>query len=193
MSQSTNILKLISETLEKNIKDELLVEYPSRAYDGRLKPISGKYPTPRSNKISSGRLYNGVYVDFENNPQGQTQVKIGFQNAPEWRWVNDGRRGKVQNPALKYPPLASIDRWLVQKPGLGLGIRDARGRFQPRKSIRYLVQRSIGEYGIYPTKFIEKALEKSMDYLITNFGLYAAGLLQEFIQNNIIITTAPKQ
>lgn len=115
MSQSTSYLELIAEILKDDIQSELLKIRPSRGFDGQRKPVSGKYPTPLNNRVDTGRLYNSVTVDYVNDPQGQTRLRLSFPNAPEWRFVDQGRRGKKQNPALKYPPLKNNNRMDLPK------------------------------------------------------------------------------
>ena len=187
MSQSTNYLELIAEILKDDIQSELLKIRPSRGFDGQRKPVSGKYPTPLNNRVDTGRLYNSVTVDYVNDPQGQTRLRLSFPNAPEWRFVNDGRRGKKQNPALRYPPLRAITEWTYRR-GLSQ-FRDSRGRFITNQSRAFMVQRSIGEYGIYPTKFIDEGFKKAQERIVYYLGLYGRTILEDFIQKKIIIQT----
>jgi hypothetical protein len=197
MSQSTNYLELISEILKDDIQSELMKIRPSRGFDGQRKPVSGRYPTPLNNRIDTGRLYNSVTVDFVEDPQGQTRLRLSFPNAPEWRFVNYGRRGKKQNPALKYPPLDTITEWTIRR-GLPQ-FRDSKGRYMRNKSTRelflsraFMVQRSIGQYGIYPTKFIDEGFKKSQERIVYYLGLYGRAILEDFIQKKIIIQTNPR-
>lgn len=57
----------------------------------------------------------------------------------------------------KMPPRGILDRWVV---GKGLrGSRDKKGRFIKRKSMVYLIQRSIFERGIKTTPFFTNAFD----------------------------------
>jgi hypothetical protein len=185
MEDELVIQQNISKLLTNAIKAEFLVAYPSRAYDGSFKPKGGG-PTPVSNRKYTGRLYDSVTVDFV-DVQDQLRLQVSFPNAPEWYWVDEGRKGKQQDVSLKYPPLSSIDRWVVAKPGINLAVRDKQGRFIERKSLVYLIQRSIGQYGYYGIKFIDKAIKKTERILEEQFGEYARAYFTNFINENIIV------
>jgi hypothetical protein len=175
----------IQDLLKNAIKAELLQQRPSRAYDGRPKPVKGG-STPYSNRNYSGRLLESVTVEFV-EIDGNLRLQVSFPNAPEWYWVNYGRQGKQQNPSLKYPPLAAIDRWVVAKPGINLQVRDAQGRFIERKSLVYLIQRSIGQYGYYGIRFIDQAIRKTERNLEQQFGEWAREYFTNIINEKILV------
>lgn len=69
----------------------------------------------------------------------------------------------------KMPPPSALDKWTVRK---GIAPRDDKGRFMPRKTLQFLIARSIYRDGIKPSLFytepyhkylknISKRLEKS--------------------------------
>ena len=68
--------------------------------------------------------------------------------------------GKVISSPYKYttkqPPTGIIDKWVVRK-GLK-GSRDKEGRFIKRKSMVFLIARSIKIKGIKSTSFFQKPL-----------------------------------
>lgn len=175
----------IKTLLTSAIKAELLIARPSKAYDGTPKPVKGG-ATPYSNRKYTGRLINSVDVEFV-EVDGTIRLQVSFPDAPEWYWVNYGRQGKQQNPALKYPPLNAIDRWVVAKPGINLAVRDRQGRFIERKSLVYLIQRSIGEYGYYGIRFIDQAIRKTERKLEEDFGEYARVYLSNIINEKILV------
>ena len=185
MSQSTQYLELIAEILKDDIQSELMKQRPSRTYDGRRKPVSGKYPTPMSNRLNTGRLYNSVTVDYVEDPKGQTRLRLTFPNAPEWRYVQYGR--KPQASRTGYPPLRAITEWTYQR-GLSQ-FRDSRGRFMSNETRAVLIRNSIGKYGIYPTKFIDEGFNKARERIVYYLGLYGRTILEDFIQKKIIIQT----
>jgi hypothetical protein len=190
MSQSTNYLELISEILKDDIQSELMKQRPSRGFDGRRKPINGRYPTPINNRVNTGRLYNSVTVDFVEDQQGQTRLRLSFPNAPEWKFVDAGRRGTEQNEALRYPPLKKILEWSTQR-GINQ-YRDKQGKFVSNLQRAFMIRASIGKYGIYPTNFIQEGFKKSEERIVYYLGLYGKAILEDFIQKKIIIQTNPR-
>jgi hypothetical protein len=181
MAESSSYLELISELLTNNIKAELSKLRPSRAFDGRKKPVGGGFGSI-SNRIATGDLYESVEVKF--NEQSD-KVRIELTMAPEWRYVNYGRRGKQQSLAVKYPPLSAIENWAAVK-GIGQ-FRDKKGRFISNDTRNFLLQRSIGEYGIFPTRFVEEGFNKTRESIEFYLGEYGKAFLEELIQNKIII------
>lgn len=81
---------------------------------------------------------------YKNNPN-----KTGVQRAP----------GSPYSFKTKMPPTNALDKWATRKGGLD-GIRDAKGRFVPRKSLIFAIQKSIFHQGLYPTYFMTKAYNK---------------------------------
>jgi len=59
----------------------------------------------------------------------------------------------------------SIDRWMVKKNVFNKSIRDKKGRFIPRKSLAYLITRSIYSKGIRASMFFTKPFEKAYENL----------------------------
>lgn len=186
MEDEAVIKNNITSLLTNAIKAELLISRPARAYNGQPKPVRGTGPTPYSNRRYTGRLYNSVEVEFV-EVEGQIKLQVSFPDAPEWYWVNYGRQGKRDNPANKYPPLSAIDRWVVAKPGINLAVRDTQGRFIERKSLVYLIQRSIGEYGYFGIRFIDQAIRKTERKLQEDFGELVAAYFTNIINENILV------
>lgn len=182
MAESSSYLELISELLTNNIKSELSKLRPSRAFDGKKKPVNGGYFGAISNRIATGDLYESVDVSYDESGQ---YVRIVLTMAPEWKYVNNGRRGKQQSQAVKYPPLSAIENWAAIK-GVGQ-FRDKKGRFVSNDTRNFLLQRSIGEYGIFPTRFVEEGFNKTRDEIQFYLGEYGKAFLEELIQNKIII------
>jgi hypothetical protein len=101
-------------------------------------------------------------VTFLSEPYGKFQdqgvqgadpskIKGGFQKAPEspFKFGSGTGSGSLRG---------GIDRWVVRK-GLD-GVRDAEGRFISRKSMVYLISRSIYFTGLRPTLFFTQPFEK---------------------------------
>ena len=72
-------------------------------------------------------------------------------------------KGKNESSPYSYkkskghsqPPSSALDKWIVKK---GIAPRDKGGRFISRKSISYLIARSIGKNGIKGLSFFQKPL-----------------------------------
>tara|TARA_R110000737_G_scaffold339019_1_gene360566 strand:+ start:172 stop:690 length:519 start_codon:yes stop_codon:yes gene_type:complete len=57
----------------------------------------------------------------------------------------------------KMPPPSSLDKWTIRK---GIAPRDDKGRFMPRKTLQFLIARSIFKNGIKPSLFYTKPYHK---------------------------------
>lgn len=122
------------------------------------------------------------------------QVKDGrldlrFLGAPYARIVDEGIRGskssaKAPKSSFKYtnkqPPSGVIDKWVVRK-GLK-STRDKKGRFVKRKSLVYLIARSIKMFGIKPTNFFTDAVNQGLKRLPRDFANAYARDAQAFIR-----------
>lgn len=183
------IKNLITELLKGSIQNELRKIRPSRAYDGRPKPISGSGFTKLSDRINKGTLYNSIDVFFQTDMEdGDIELIVDFGVAEYGYWVDNGRRGKLQG--AKYPPLAVIQQWARQRK-VGQ-FRDKKGRFISNKSRDFLLQRSIGEYGIYKTDFVNKGVDRVLDNVIYYLGVYAQEFLTKLLEDKkVILRTGP--
>ena len=181
------ILKAIQSTLVNAVQKELLIKRVSRGYDGQVKPVSGKAAPSYNNRLYTGRLFRSTNVEFETDDEtGELKLVLSFPNAPEWMVVNAGRRGKRQNASLKYPKLETILTWVNTRSGVS-SYRNADGSLMSKKSQAFLIQRSIGEYGIYPTRFVQEAFAKTEQKLRRDIGEYAAEFFRNLINRKIII------
>jgi hypothetical protein len=111
----------------------------------------------------------GVFVD---KGVSGTKVKRSYLD----------RDGKTKSSPFKYtnkqPPSRIIDKWIVRK---GIAPRDEKGRFMPRKSISFLIARSIKSKGIQGISFFQKPMMLGMKTFSKKFGKAIA----EDIINNI--------
>ncbi len=92
-----------------------------------------------------------------------------------WQFVDEGVKGvggfkgsgraRGQGSPFKFsnkmPPRRAIDKWIVTKP-LKAG-RDERGRFVSRKSLAFLIQRSIFQRGLERTQFFSRPFTEQLD------------------------------
>jgi hypothetical protein len=96
---------------------------------------------------------------------------------------------KKYNTDFKYtnkmPPAKAFDKWIVRK---GLAPRD-KGKFKSRKSLSFLIARSVYFNGIKPSLFFTKPFEAAVkrlpEQLVEAFGIDAIKLFNT--------TTFPKQ
>ena len=123
-------------------------------------------------KNASGDLSSslGYYLNVK-----EGVVELRFLGAPYADLVDKGVRGskssaKAPNSPYSYttkqPPSNIIDKWVVRK-GLS-GARNDKGQFIKRKSLVFLIARSIKLYGVKPSNFFSDALNEGMRTLPKN-------------------------
>ena len=99
------------------------------------------------------QFYMSSYGQFVDKGVSGTQKKRTFKNY----------KGKVIKSPYSYknskghsqPPSKALDGWAVKK---GIAPRDAKGRFMKRKTLTFLIARSIGRKGIQGISFFQKPL-----------------------------------
>lgn len=103
----------------------------------------------------------------------------GKQKAPNSRYKFGSGRGQ------KGGLTKSLDKWIVRK---GIAPRDVQGKFMSRKTLKYLMARSIYLTGIKPTFFFTKPFEEAYNQLpeelIEKYGLDMENLLLSIIDEN---------
>ena len=115
----------------------------------------------KKKKNSSKSLYNSLDFKYKAVNGG-----IGIQFLmDEYGIYQDkgvsGKKKKYNTPFSykdKMPPSSALDKWSVRK---GIAPRDKSGKFIPRKSINFLIARSIYNKGIKPSLFFTKPFEKA--------------------------------
>lgn len=172
----TPLMLDIAEYLQKEMKRQIAIPRASRTYSGQIKPSNAISP-----RISSGTLERELQVywveDFNEESTKPTLV-VDFGAAYQYaEYVDQGRR-----PG-KYPPLRAIEKWVTQKRGIQ-GIRDSKGRFIKRKSLVYLIRRSIGRYGYGGIFFIDRTIEASLDKITEDLGKAAEEFLIKYLEEN---------
>jgi len=133
----------------------------------------GKYVVQQSRsnltkgkKNVSKRLYDSI--DYE-VLDGAKAVSVVFRMEDYGKYQDLGVSGvkkKYNTPysyTSKMPPTRVFSDWVVRK-GLE-GIRDDKGRFIKRKSLQYLIARSVYMKGIKPSLFFTKPFEKAFERL----------------------------
>jgi len=133
----------------------------------------GKYVVQQSRtnltkgkKNSTKSLYNSLEYDVQ---EMEGLIRMFFKMDDYGEFQDKGVSGvkkKYNTPysyTTKMPPTSSLDKWIVRK-GLK-GIRDEKGRFIKRKSLQYLIARSIYTKGIKPSLFFTKPFNKAFSNL----------------------------
>ena len=127
---------------------------------------------------------DGFTVQFYMSSYGQF-VDKGVSGTQTERTFKD-YKGKVIKTPYSYknskghsqPPSKALDKWVVRK---GIAPRDASGKFMSRKSITFLIARSIGRKGIQGISFFQKPLGLGLK----QFGKDLLGNVKEDIINSI--------
>lgn len=101
----------------------------------------------------------GKFVDKGvqgNNPEAMPSGSLARYNKAPMSPYRFGSGNYSGSGGLR----SAIDKWVVQK-GIP-NVRDEKGRFIKRKSMVYLISRSIWNTGIKPTYFFTKALDSEI-------------------------------
>ena len=84
----------------------------------------------------------------------------------------------------KMPPPSKMDKWIVKK---GIAPRDKNGKFISRKSLQFMIARSIFNNGIKPSLFFTKPFEKAFKNidkdLVKAYKLDIETLIQNSVNN----------
>ena len=120
----------------------------------------------KSKKNVSKKLYNSL--DYNINATNDS-ISVVFEMEDYGKFQDlgvSGKKTKYNTPysyKSKMPPAKAFSQWVVRK-GLD-GVRDKKGRFIKRKSMQYLIARSIYEHGIKPSMFFTKPFNQAFDKL----------------------------
>ena len=138
---------------------------------------------------TSGRLKDSLkgYVKESKN-----SIQISFEMEDYGFYQDRGVKGKKGGKSLdgykytnKMPPPRAFDKWTVRK---GIAPRDKEGRFIKRKSLNFLIARSIFNKGIKPTLFFTRPFEKYFkrlpDEMIEKYGLDMEKLFDQITDEN---------
>lgn len=120
----------------------------------------------RKKKNSTKNLYESI--DYRVN-QFSDSIDLLF-NMEDYGAFQDlgvsGKKRKYNTPysyKSKMPPVKAFDKWLVRKNLKG--VRDKEGKFLPRKSLQYMIARSVFEKGIKPSMFFTRPFQRAFKYL----------------------------
>lgn len=122
------------------------------AYAVKMLADSGKNTSKslsNSLKLEVKETAKGILLTISENEYGE-YVRKGVKGATSSKRAPDSPYSFKD----KMPPAAPLDRWVVQK-GLK-SARDKKGRFIKRKSLVFLIRRSIFRFGIKPLDYFDK-------------------------------------
>tara|TARA_R110002020_G_scaffold329556_1_gene545368 strand:+ start:99 stop:623 length:525 start_codon:yes stop_codon:yes gene_type:complete len=125
---------------------------------------------------------DGFTVQFFMDSYG-TFVDKGVSGTDTQRKFKDYKGQVISSPykyTTKQPPSRVLDKWIVKK---GIAPRDEKGRFMSRKSISFLIARSIKKNGIKSTSFFQKPLGLGLK----QFGKDLLGAVKEDIIEGLTI------
>jgi hypothetical protein len=142
----------------------------------------------RLGKNSSKNLYNSIDGEVEAYPNS---ISLLF-TMEEYGFFQDqgvsGTDKKYKTPfsyTNKMPPPKALDKWIVRK---GIAPRDKNGKFISRKSLQFLIARSIFKNGIKPslffTKPFESAIKRMPEEITKAYGLDASKLINSIMRQN---------
>lgn len=139
-------------------------------------------------KNSSKKLYNSIQGRVKANPNS-FELEFSMEDYGVFQDAGvSGTRKKYNTPysyKSKMPPVKAFDKWLVRK---GIAPRD-KGKFASRKSLAFLIARSVYRNGIKPSLFFTKPFEAAYknlpQELIDKYGLDAIELFNEQIDEII--------
>ena len=122
----------------------------------------------------------GFAVQFFMTDYG-TFVDKGVSGTNKARSFKDYKGRTISSPykyTTKQPPSRVLDKWIVKK---GIAPRDEKGRFMSRKSISFLIARSIKRKGIQGISFFQKPLMLGLK----QFGKEMLGAVKNDIINGL--------
>ena len=116
----------------------------------------------RGKKKSSNRLYDSIDYDL-NVSANSFSLKFLMEEYGKFQDKGvSGTKKKYDTPYSykdKMPPPNKMDKWIVKKNLKGL--RNDKGQFISRKSLQFMIARSIFRKGIKPSLFFTKPFEKA--------------------------------
>jgi hypothetical protein len=119
----------------------------------------------RSKKNSSKKLYNSLDYDL-NVSKNSFGLEFLMEDYGIFQDVGvSGKKKKYNTPysyTTKMPPPSKMDKWIVRK---GIAPKDKNGKFIKRKSLQFMIARSIFINGIKPSLFFTKPFKKAFSNL----------------------------
>lgn len=134
-------------------------------------------------KISSGALYNSIKGGDVKVSKKSIEFYIEMEEYGDYvdKGVN-GIKSAYTTPYSyknKMPPPSALDKWIVKK---GIAPRDEKGKFINRKSLQFMIARSIFNNGFKPTLFLTKPFEEEYKKLENQLDTILFADAEEMIQ-----------
>ena len=126
------------------------------------------------------QFYMSSYGAFVDKGVSGTQKKRTFKNYKNK--VIKSPYSYKKSKGHSQPPSSALDKWVIKK---GIAPRDASGRFMKRKTITFLIARSIGRKGIQGISFFQKPLMLGLK----QFGSELLGNVKQDIIDTLNQTT----
>lgn len=144
----------------------------------------------RQKKNSSKKLWESIDYDL-NVSKNSFQLEFLMEDYGLFQDKGVSGTEKKYNTPYKYtnkmPPPSKMDKWIVRRNLKG--VRDKNGKFISRKSLQFMIARSIYKKGIKPSLFFTKPFEKAFKNinkdLIEAYKLDVENLLEYTIKNNL--------
>ena len=129
----------------------------------KMKGFGGQKASRR--KENTGKLGKGLGFNIKAE---KNSLKVTFTSKENYGYnVEYGRKPGTM------PPARAINLWLTQKKGIK-GVRDKQGKFLPRKSSIFLIQRKIKLKGIKAVPFMSVAATEELKKADEVFNLETA-------------------
>jgi len=156
----------------------------NRSIAGLGRKKGGNTALAKSIKFEVIKTGNSFTVQFYMSSYGQ-YVDKGVSGTQTKRTFKDYKSKTIKSPysyknskGHSQPPSKALDKWVVRK---GIAPRDASGKFMKRKTITFLIARSIGRKGIQGISFFQKPLGLGLK----QFGKDLLGSVKEDIINSL--------
>jgi hypothetical protein len=169
--------------MSKDLRAEALQKF----VDGVVKQARTNLTNRKKN--ASKKLYNSIKGESE---VYENSIRIGFSMEDYGFFQDQGVNGKKKQQGSRFsfrdkmPPPNKLDKWIVRR---GIAPRDAKGKLLPRKSIQFMIAKSIFNKGIKPTMFFSDALatklKKLPTELINPYVLTVENILDIAIKENV--------
>lgn len=144
----------------------------------------------RQKKNASKQLWQSIDYDLKVS-KNSFQLEFLMENYGIFQDKGVSGTEKKYNTPYKYtnkmPPPSKMDKWIVKRNLKG--VRDKNGKFISRKSLQFMIARSIYKKGIKPSLFFTKPFEKAFkninEDLIEAYKLDVQKLMETTIKDNL--------